>query len=144
VAFVLVVEKECVFHRLVEDGVHERARCAVVTGKGMPDLAARAATWRITAAFSCPAVALTDCNPSGLSVALAYKLPCRATSLPSADEVRFSEPGGRASGGPPATHRCHVSPPRTAHPAAALRRTPSPQRCRTSRGWACRPLTWTA
>ena len=89
VAFVLVVEKDCIFHRL---GLPQKSRCAMVTGKGMPDLAARAMTWRLATRFKCPVVALTDCNPSGMNVALAYKLACKSSTLPSADEEQFSEP----------------------------------------------------
>ncbi|KAA0159549.1 hypothetical protein FNF31_04788 [Cafeteria roenbergensis] len=89
VAFVLVVEKDCIFHRLAQDGLPQKSRCAMVTGKGMPDLAARAMTWRLATRFKCPVVALTDCNPSGMNVALAYKLACKSSTLPSADEEQF-------------------------------------------------------
>jgi hypothetical protein len=42
--FLLVVEKEAVFERLVEDRVWEQVRggCVVVTGRGVPDVATRA------------------------------------------------------------------------------------------------------
>ena len=93
VAFVLVVEKDCIFHRLAQDGLPQKSRCAMVTGKGMPDLAARAMTWRLATRFKCPVLALTDCNPSGMNVALAYKLACKSSTLPSADEEQFSESG---------------------------------------------------
>lgn len=91
VAFVLVVEKDCIFHRLAQDGLPQKSRCAMVTGKGMPDLAARAMTWRLATRFKCPVLALTDCNPAGMNVALAFKLACKSSTLPSADEEQFSE-----------------------------------------------------
>lgn len=40
--FVLVIEKDGVFQRLLEDGFADAARCIMVTGKGFPDLATRA------------------------------------------------------------------------------------------------------
>jgi DNA topoisomerase VI subunit A len=40
--YILVVEKDAVFQRLVEDRLHERLPLVLVTAKGNPDLATRA------------------------------------------------------------------------------------------------------
>ena len=41
-AFILVVEKDAVFNKLVQERIWERYPCAVVTAKGFPDLPTRA------------------------------------------------------------------------------------------------------
>ena len=40
--FVVIVEKDAVFQRLVEDGFAEHLSAILVTAKGMPDMATRA------------------------------------------------------------------------------------------------------
>lgn len=40
--FVLVIEKDAIFQRLVGDRLHERLPLVLVTAKGNPDLATRA------------------------------------------------------------------------------------------------------
>ncbi len=41
-SYVVVVEKDAVFQRLVEDGFAEQTGTILVTAKGMPDMATRA------------------------------------------------------------------------------------------------------
>jgi meiotic recombination protein SPO11 len=77
--------------RLIQDGVHTACDCVMVCGKGFPDLVSRAAVWQLFTLLRCPVLALTDCNPAGVNVALAYKLPCPSTTLPEADISRFCE-----------------------------------------------------
>ena len=60
--FVLVVEKDAVFQRLLEERIftkREFSRIVMVTGKGVPDLATRQL--------------VTDCDPYGLEIFLTYK-----------------------------------------------------------------------
>jgi meiotic recombination protein SPO11 len=50
--FILVVEKECIFRRLIEDEFwkgcgHSLGACVLVTGCGYPDLATRALLWQL-------------------------------------------------------------------------------------------------
>ena len=45
--FILIVEKECVYRRLVEDVVWAHVPCILITGSGMPDLATRAFTYQL-------------------------------------------------------------------------------------------------
>jgi meiotic recombination protein SPO11 len=39
--FILVVEKDAVFQRLVEDRLFDELPCVIITGRGMPDIASR-------------------------------------------------------------------------------------------------------
>jgi hypothetical protein len=39
--FILVVEKDAIFQRLVEDRLFEALPCVLITGRGMPDIASR-------------------------------------------------------------------------------------------------------
>jgi len=71
-AFVLVVEKEAVFGRLVSDGFHEECPCVVVTGKGFPDAATRACVAALVAQLGLPAYGLFDYGPFGAAVYLSY------------------------------------------------------------------------
>jgi DNA topoisomerase VI subunit A len=74
--FILVVEKEALFRRLVEDRVWEArgARCVLLTGCGQPDLATRAFLRACADAHGArvPVLGLADCNPFGLAILLTY------------------------------------------------------------------------
>jgi len=72
-AFVLVIEKECIFQRLAEDRFFEAHPCVLVTAKGMPDIATRAFVWRCHTELKLPVFGLSDWNPYGLGIMLAYK-----------------------------------------------------------------------
>jgi DNA topoisomerase VI subunit A len=62
--YIVVVEKECVFKRLIGDGLLGQAGGIVlITGKGYPDLATRACVKALVDAFAVPVVGLCDCNP---------------------------------------------------------------------------------
>ena len=73
--FLLVVEKDAVFQRLLEEGVFEAGLppFIMVTGKGVPDLATRQLVYRLSTQFVLPVVILTDCDPYGFEIALTYK-----------------------------------------------------------------------
>ena len=71
---VLVVEKDSVFRRLVDDHFTRRLPSVVVTASGFPDLATRALVARLVDALNVPAFCLTDWNPYGLALMLTYKL----------------------------------------------------------------------
>jgi meiotic recombination protein SPO11 len=72
--FILVVEKEGIFSRLVEDKFWRRLPCVVITGKGFPDLATRAMVHQVSTRTQLPVYGLADCNPFGLALLLTYKL----------------------------------------------------------------------
>lgn len=74
--FILVVEKEAIFRRLVEDKIWENSgmRCVVVTGGGQPDVATRAFVRFLSDAHgpAVPVLGLCDWNPYGLQIVLTY------------------------------------------------------------------------
>jgi meiotic recombination protein SPO11 len=71
---VLVIEKETVFHRLVNDNFVERLPCVLVTSCGMPTVATRMLVRVLVDSLGVRAFALTDYNPWGLQIFLIYKL----------------------------------------------------------------------
>ncbi|KAF8066174.1 SPO11-2 [Scenedesmus sp. PABB004] len=88
--FVLVVEKDAVFARLVEDRLHEALPCVLLTGRGMPDLASRAFLAALVAACArggdpaVPVLGLVDWNPGGAAILAAYKFGSAAMGLEGA------------------------------------------------------------
>jgi DNA topoisomerase VI subunit A len=81
--YILVVEKECIFRRLVEDAVWARVPCVLVTGCGFPDLATRAFVYRLHTALRLPVLGLSDWNPFGLAIMACYRNGSR--SMPEAN-----------------------------------------------------------
>ena len=71
-SFLLIVEKDAVFQRLLEESVFVASLppFIMVTGRGVPDLATRQLVYRLTTKFSLPTFILTDCNPYGSEIAL--------------------------------------------------------------------------
>jgi DNA topoisomerase VI subunit A len=98
VRFILVVEKECIFRRLVEDRVWDRAglECVVLTGCGFPDHATRAFLRQLHDALRVPVYGLSDCNPYGLTIMQCFKFG--AKSKP-ATTTRAGRGRGRRGGG---------------------------------------------
>lgn len=71
---VLVVEKETVFHRLLDEGLLERHRPLIlVTARGFPDIATRYFLRRLRGDLGGPRVLLlTDFDPFGFCIAATY------------------------------------------------------------------------
>jgi len=69
---ILVVEKEGIYQRLVQDRFWEEHRCLLVTGKGFPDLATRAAVHCLHQLYNLPVLGLADCDPFGVLVLNCY------------------------------------------------------------------------
>ncbi|DBA69797.1 TPA: hypothetical protein ACH3X2_012519 [Trebouxia sp. C0005] len=64
--YILVVEKDAIFQRLVEDGFCNLAPSIMLTAKGMPDLSTRVFLRQLHEAFpQLPVLGLVDWNPSG-------------------------------------------------------------------------------
>lgn len=70
---VLVVEKESVFRRLIDDGFTSKLPCLLITACGFPDLATRAMVRQTLDELGLPIFVLTDWNPHGLLLMLCYK-----------------------------------------------------------------------
>ncbi|KAK2748971.1 hypothetical protein FQN57_007254 [Myotisia sp. PD_48] len=87
VAWILVIEKEAVFHRLATSNCHNLAKGRkgiLLTGKGYPDLNTRAFLRLLSdtarsnpssnESNGCPTIyALVDCDPDGLAIMSTYK-----------------------------------------------------------------------
>jgi meiotic recombination protein SPO11 len=69
---ILIVEKEGIYQRLVQDGFPGMHRCILVTGKGFPDLATRAAVHALHTHLDLPVLGLADCDPFGVLVLDTY------------------------------------------------------------------------
>jgi meiotic recombination protein SPO11 len=72
--FILLVEKDTVFARLVDDKIWNHLPCIIITGCGVPDLATRAYLYHLHHKLKLPVVALVDCNPYGIQILLTYAL----------------------------------------------------------------------
>ncbi|KAL6051053.1 hypothetical protein QOT17_019419 [Balamuthia mandrillaris] len=70
--FVVVVEKDSVFQRLAEDKIYNIVPCALITAKGIPDLATRALLRRLQQA-NIPLLGLVDWDVGGFRVLQTYK-----------------------------------------------------------------------
>ena len=66
--FVLVVEKDAVFQRLLEEGVMggHLPSMIMITGKGVPDLATRQLVYMLSSQQGLPVMIMTDCNTYGV------------------------------------------------------------------------------
>lgn len=75
---IVVIEKETVYHRLVEElnsgsSTNILQTCIFITGKGYPDVATRACLSSISQTFpDLPVVGFCDCNPFGVHVLHTY------------------------------------------------------------------------
>ena len=71
--FLLIVEKETVLNRLVQEKMFEEVHCIAVTGCGYPDMQTREFVKRIVDEFSwIPVLVLTDYDPHGFKILCTY------------------------------------------------------------------------
>ncbi len=78
--FLLIVEKDAVFERLIQDGFCEQYPCVMLTSKGYPDVATRSLYVRLIRSLpqiSCCLI-LTDADPHGIDIARVYKYGSRS------------------------------------------------------------------
>jgi meiotic recombination protein SPO11 len=80
---VLVVEKDSVFRRLIDDRFTSRLPCVLITACGFPDLATRALVQHISNELGVPSFCLTDYNPHGILLMLTYKHGSESRGLES-------------------------------------------------------------
>lgn len=72
-SFILVIEKEAVLHRLINEEFLSRYECILISGKGYPDLSTREFLHRLVNEFShIPVLVLTDCDPHGFRILCTY------------------------------------------------------------------------
>lgn len=71
--FILIVEKETVLNRLVQEKLFEKVDCIAVTGCGFPDMLTREFVKRLVNEFSyMPIFILTDFDPKGFEILSTY------------------------------------------------------------------------
>ncbi|XP_078440653.1 sporulation 11-2 isoform X2 [Wolffia australiana] len=72
--YIIILEKDAIFQRLVEDQIFNQIPCILITAKGYPDIATRFLLHRLSRAFpKLPIMALVDWNPAGLEILCTYK-----------------------------------------------------------------------
>ncbi|XP_063236184.1 meiotic recombination protein SPO11 isoform X1 [Bacillus rossius redtenbacheri] len=72
--YVLIVEKDAVFQKLLTEGVTSQpAPCILITGKGYPDVNTRLLVQRIWETFGLPMFVLTDADPHGIEIMCVYR-----------------------------------------------------------------------
>ncbi|XP_072044802.1 meiotic recombination protein SPO11-like [Amphiura filiformis] len=82
--FVLVVEKDATFQKLLDDGLcHKLAPCIIITGKGFPDVNTRLMVRKLWDTLQIPIFGLVDADPHGLDILFVYKFGSRSLSYDS-------------------------------------------------------------
>ncbi|XP_050675485.1 meiotic recombination protein SPO11 [Leptidea sinapis] len=79
--YILVVEKDAVFQKLLDEGAPIRLRpVIIITGKGYPDVCTRQLLCRLVADLRLKPLALVDADPHGYEIFLTYKYGSLAQS----------------------------------------------------------------
>ncbi|XP_017670672.1 PREDICTED: meiotic recombination protein SPO11 [Lepidothrix coronata] len=72
--FVLIVEKDATFQRLLDDDFFNKVSpCIMVTGRGVPDLNTRLLVRKLWDSFQIPVFSLMDADPHGVEIMCVYK-----------------------------------------------------------------------
>lgn len=71
--FLLVVEKDSVFQKLLSEGCSAHHNCILITGKGYPDVQTRMLLNLLSSKLQLPAYALVDPNPHGFEIMCTYR-----------------------------------------------------------------------
>ncbi|KAL0119769.1 hypothetical protein PUN28_007896 [Cardiocondyla obscurior] len=70
---VLVIEKDAVFQKLLEENCSHTLRCILVTGKGYPDVATRMLVKMLSEKMDLPVYIVVDADPFGVDIMLIYR-----------------------------------------------------------------------
>lgn len=72
-SFVLIVEKDALFMRLLVEGFVQQHHCVLITSKGYPDVATRLFLHKLSREYPhLPILCLTDFDPHGIEIAMTY------------------------------------------------------------------------
>ncbi|KAM9065317.1 meiotic recombination protein SPO11 isoform 3-T3 [Sarcophilus harrisii] len=72
--FLLIVEKDATFQRLLDDNFcNKLSPCIIITGKGVPDLNTRLLVKKLWDTFHLPIFTLVDADPHGIEIMCIYK-----------------------------------------------------------------------
>ncbi|MGC9169126.1 MAG: DNA topoisomerase IV subunit A [Thermoproteus sp.] len=72
-SYVLVIEKDAIFQRLVREKFWSQENAVLITAKGMPDRATRRFVKRLNEEYKLPVYVLTDGDPYGIYIYSVYK-----------------------------------------------------------------------
>ncbi|XP_046675751.1 meiotic recombination protein SPO11 isoform X2 [Homalodisca vitripennis] len=73
-AFILLVEKDAAFQKLLDEGAHLRfAPCIIITGKGEPDINTRLLVHRLCQELAIPVFIVVDADPYGIEIMCTYR-----------------------------------------------------------------------
>uniref|UniRef100_A0A665VNY3 DNA topoisomerase (ATP-hydrolyzing) n=1 Tax=Echeneis naucrates TaxID=173247 RepID=A0A665VNY3_ECHNA len=80
--FVLIVEKDATFQRLLDDNFCTKLfPCIIITGKGVPDVNSRLMVRKLWDTLHIPIFALVDADPHGIEIMCIYKYGSVAMSF---------------------------------------------------------------
>lgn len=71
--YVLVVEKDSVFQKLLHEQCPSFNQCILVTGKGYPDISTRMLVHLLSEKADLPVYAIVDANPFGFEIMCVYR-----------------------------------------------------------------------
>lgn len=71
--YVLVVEKDSAFQRLLAEGCPAFNKCIMITGKGYPDIPTRMIVKLLSEKAALPVYALVDADPYGFEIMCVYR-----------------------------------------------------------------------
>jgi len=71
--FVLIIEKDAIFQKLLEENCSRVLRCILVTGKGYPDVATRMLVKMLSEKMNLPVYIIVDADPFGIDIMLIYR-----------------------------------------------------------------------
>nr|ATL75374.1 meiotic recombination protein SPO11 [Diachasma muliebre] len=77
---IIVIEKDAVFQRLLEEDCTHKMNCILVTGKGYPDAATRKFVKMLIECLAIQAYILVDADPHGIDIMCVYKYGSSALS----------------------------------------------------------------
>ncbi|XP_070154080.1 meiotic recombination protein SPO11 [Polyergus mexicanus] len=71
--FVLVIEKDAIFQKLLEEDCPRALKCILVTGKGYPDINTRMLVNILSEKIGLPVYIIVDADPFGVDIMLLYR-----------------------------------------------------------------------
>jgi len=71
--FVLIIEKDTIFQKLLEENCPRALNCILVTGKGYPDVATRMLVKMLSEKLDLPVYIIVDADPFGVDIMLIYR-----------------------------------------------------------------------
>lgn len=71
--FVLIVEKDSIFQRLLQENCPSILNCILITGKGYPDVPTRMLVKLLWEKLNIPVYAVVDADPFGIDIMCVYR-----------------------------------------------------------------------